>query len=133
MKSSCFIRSTWFVVINAISLFHYFEWTIHALQLTSWFPNFNKSIPQTTDCGISAIRKVSSNRRVCPVLSLILKSAITIACMLICYLLMVAKLDDISKILRRNCAIYPREIKLALISGLIKAKTSLLLLFSLAL
>ncbi len=104
---------------------------VRAVQLTSGSPNFKKSIPKTTGYGMSAMRKVSSNHRVQPVLSLISKPAITIPFVLICCLLIVTKPHEVSKIFRGNYAAYPREIKLATLPKSIKAKTSSLPLFSL--
>ncbi len=77
------------------------------------------------------MRKVSSNYLVRPVISLISKPAITIFCVLIYCLLIVAKLHKVSKIFRGNCAVYPREIKLVSLPESIKADTSSLPLFSL--
>ena len=104
---------------------------MHAVQLTSGFPSYKKGIPNITDCSISAMRKVSSNHWVRSALLVISKPAITISCVCICCLLMVARLYKVSKILRANCVAYAQEISLASLPKSSKADTSSLLLFSL--
>ncbi len=131
MKSYSSIRSTQFVVINAISASQRLQCMVRVVQLTSRSSNFKNGLSKTISCGISTMKKVSSNYRVWQVLSLISKPTITIFFVLICCLLIVAKPHGVSKIFGSNFAEYLREIKLASIPGSIKTGTSSLPLFSL--
>ena len=119
--------------MSAIFAFHCPYCLVNAVQLTFEFPNFRKDIPKITICGIFATRKISSNQNVWPMLKLYSKPVITIPFLLVCCLIIVAKPQKISKILRVSSAKYYREIKLASLTKSIKAKTPSLPLFSLAL
>ncbi len=132
LKLSGSIKYIWYFAINAIFAFYCLKSMIHSVQLTSAFPIFRKNILKTPCCEIFVIRKISLNHRVWRVILLISKQAITISCVLICCVLIVAKPYEVSKILKDNCAEYPRD-KLASFLELIKAKTSPLPLFTLTL
>lgn len=77
------------------------------------------------------MRKVSLNYQVWFALLVISKPAITIFCICISYLLMVAKFYKVFKILRGNYVAYARKIRLALLRESSKADTFSLPLLSL--
>ena len=77
------------------------------------------------------MRKISSKYQVWSALLVVSNPAITIPCVLICCLLTVASPQEVSIVLRDNCAAYLREIKFASLPESNKAKISSLPLLSL--
>ena len=79
---------------------------LNAVQLIFEFPKFRKEILKITFCGTFSIRKILSNQKVWPMLAIFSKSVITIPFLLVCYLIIVAKLQEMTKILGVSSAEY---------------------------
>lgn len=125
IKSLSSIICTRFVFIGLVFTFYSLQYTLHAVPLISRLPNFKKNIRNISGCGISAMRKVFSNQRIWFTLSLMSKQAITIPCLLICYLLIAAKSQEVFIIFKINCVTYTQEMRLALLPESSKTKTTL--------